>query len=287
MKTTKEVSTLTGVSVRALQYYDEIGLLKPCTVKDSGYRLYNDEDLERLQQILFFKELDFPLKDIKEIMQTPDYNKLEIFQKQKKLLTMKRDRLNNLLTLLDQLEKGDGTMSFQEFDMSPYITELEHFKVKNATTVAKYWGSLEQFDDFIKKIQENETEVAKVAISQFGSIEKYTEAMKYNMEHFDEFMEKVDDFRTNLADYVAESDTLYTKLTADLSKDVSSTEIQDIVSQIIELTTQNTACIDLGSGYWDMVIDSYSEDIVREFNDAKYGKGASEYIASALKYHFS
>lgn len=286
MKTTNEVSKLTGVSVRTLQYYDEIGLLKPCTVKDSGYRLYNDEDLEKLQQILFFKELDLPLKEIKEIMQTPNYNKLEIFQKQKELLTLKRDRLNNLLTLLDQLEKGERTMSFKEFDMSPYIAELELFKSQNVAAVAKYWGSVEQFDDFIKKIQENETEVAKIAIQQFGSIEKYTEAMKHNLEHFDEIMEKVDDYRENQADYIVESDALYAKLTADLSKDVSSTEIQDIVSQITELTTKNTANIDLGCGFWDMVIDSYSQDIVREVTDKKYGNGASDYIASALKYHF-
>ncbi|MBE5877867.1 MAG: MerR family transcriptional regulator [Lachnospiraceae bacterium] len=287
MKSTKEVSKLTGVSVRTLQYYDEIGLLKPCTVKESGYRYYNDADLEKLQQILFFKELDFQLKDIKEIMQMPDYNKTKVFQNQKKLLTLKRDRINRLLTLLEQLEKGEVTMSFKEFDMSNYIAELEHFKSQNTDAIIKYWGSIEHFDEFIQKVQDNESEVAKIAIQQFGSIEKYTEAMKYNMEHFNELMKKVDDLQINQADIIAQSDALYTKLTSDLSKDVASSEIQELVTQIIELTAKNTAGVDMGSGFWDMVIQSYSEDIVKQFNDEKYGKGSSEYIAKALRYHFS
>lgn len=287
MKTTKEVSNLTGVSVRTLQYYDEIDLLKPCTVKESGYRLYDDADLEKLQLILFFKELDFQLKDIKKIIQIPDYNKQEIFKRQKKLLTLKRDRLNRLLTLLEQLEKGELTMSFKEFDMSNYIAELEHFKSQNTDAVIKYWGSTQSFDGFMKKIQDNEAEVAKTAIQQFGSIEKYTEAMKYNMEHFDELMKKADDLKLNQTDIAVQSDELYTRLTSDLSKDVASAEIQELVSQIVELTSQNTVGMDMGSGFWDMVIDSYSADIVKQFNDEKYGKGASEYIAKALRYHFS
>ena len=287
MKSTKEVSKLTGVSVRTLQYYDEIGLLKPCTVKESGYRYYNNDDLEKLQQILFFKELDFQLKDIKEIMQMPDYNRLEIFHKQKHLLTLKRDRLNRLLTLLEQLERGEVTMSFNEFDMSNYIAELEHFKSQNTDAVIKYWGSTKHFDEFIQKVQDNESEVAQIAIQQFGSIKKYTEAMKYNMEHFDEIMKKVDDLQINQADIIAQIDALYTKLTSDLAKDVASSEIQELVTQIIELTAKNTAGVDMGSGFWDMVIQSNSEDIVKQFNDEKYGKGASEYIAQALKYHFS
>lgn len=83
MKTVKQVSELTGISVRTLHYYDEIGLFKPTKVTASGYRLYDDDALEILQQILFFRELDFPLKDIKAIMQNPRYDKNDAFFRQK------------------------------------------------------------------------------------------------------------------------------------------------------------------------------------------------------------
>lgn len=105
MRTVKEVASLTGVSVRTLQYYDEIGVFKPTRVTDAGYRLYDDEALNTLQQVLFFRELDFPLKDIRSIMEKPDYDRLEAFKKQKELLRAKRDRLNRLLELLGKLEK--------------------------------------------------------------------------------------------------------------------------------------------------------------------------------------
>ena len=86
------------------RYYDEIDLLKPAAVTDAGYRMYDEAALERLQQILFFRELDFRLKEIKEIMENPEYDKQEVFRKQKKMIRAKRDRLTRLLKLLDKLE---------------------------------------------------------------------------------------------------------------------------------------------------------------------------------------
>ena len=77
MKTIKQVSDLTGISVRMLHYYDKIGLLKPSNFTDAGYRLYDDEALETLQQILFFKELDIPLKEVKEIMASAHFDKMQ------------------------------------------------------------------------------------------------------------------------------------------------------------------------------------------------------------------
>ena len=97
MKTISQVARLTGISARTLQYYDEIGLLKPSETTAAGYRLYGDEALERLQQILFFKELDFKLKEISEILQTPDFDKTAAYRNQKKLLSLKRDRLDRLI----------------------------------------------------------------------------------------------------------------------------------------------------------------------------------------------
>ena len=87
-----EVAKFTGVTIRTLHYYDEIGLLKPSKITESGYRLYSMEDIEVLQQILFFRELDFPLNEIKEIMNNPNYNKAEALKKQKELLMKKRQK---------------------------------------------------------------------------------------------------------------------------------------------------------------------------------------------------
>ncbi len=97
MRTVKRVSDFTGISARTLHYYDEIGLLKPSKFTDAGYRLYDDEALQTLQQILFFKELDLPLKEIKEIMDNPNFDKSHALESHKRLLILKRNRLKNLI----------------------------------------------------------------------------------------------------------------------------------------------------------------------------------------------
>lgn len=286
MKTISQVAELTGISTRTLQYYDEIGLLKPSELTPSGYRLYSDEVLQKLQQILFFKELDFKLKEINEILQKPEFDKVEAFKKQKKLLCLKRDRIDKLIELLDRLEKGEPCMSFKEFDLSEYIEALEQFKNQKEDDVIKHWGSIENFNQLIQKIKDDESNVAKLAIKQFGSIEKYTEAMKYNLEHFSDLMEQSKELAKNKDEILQKSNDLYVKLTSDLTKDAASREIQDIVHEIVELSNENNLGIDMGDGFWDMVIESYSHDTIREITDKKYGAGASDYIKKTLQYYF-
>ena len=116
MKSISQVAKLTGVSIRTLQYYDEIGLLKPSKLTASGYRMYDGNALQTLQQILFFKELGFSLKEIKEILEKPDFDRVAAFKKQKELFLLKCDRLDRLIQLLERLEKGEQCMSFKEFD---------------------------------------------------------------------------------------------------------------------------------------------------------------------------
>ena len=121
MRTIKQVSDLTGVSVRMLHYYDQIGLLCPTETTAAGYRLYDDAALETLQQILFFKELQVPLKEMKQILDSPHYDKMQTLQRQKKLLCLRRHRLDELIALIDKKMKGGHTMSFKEFDLSEYF----------------------------------------------------------------------------------------------------------------------------------------------------------------------
>ena len=137
MKSISQVAQLTGVSIRTLQYYDEIGLLKPSALTESGYRLYDDDALRTLQQILFFKELGFQLKEIDEILKDPDFDRIAAFRKQKELFLLKRRRMDRLIQLLDCLEKGEQDMSFKEFDMTDYINALENFKTSQTETVIK------------------------------------------------------------------------------------------------------------------------------------------------------
>jgi len=286
LKTISQVAELTGISTRTLQYYDEIGLLKPSELTPSGYRLYSDEVLQKLQQILFFKELDFKLKEINEILQKPEFDKVEAYKKQKKLLCLKRDRIDKLIKLLDRLEKGEPCMSFKEFDLSEYIEALEQFKNQKVDDVIKHWGSIENFNQLIQKIKDDESNVAKLAIKQFGSIEKYTEAMKYNLEHFSDLMEQSKELSKNKEEILQKSNDLYMNLTSDLTKDAASREIQDTVHEIVELSSENNLGIDMGDGFWDMVIESYSHDAVREITDKKFGAGASDYIMKAFQYYF-
>lgn len=152
MKSISQVAKLTGVSIRTLQYYDEIGLLKPSKLTSSGYRMYDDTALQTLQQILFFKELGFQLKEINELMKKSDSDREAIFKKQKELFLLKRNRIDRLIQLLERLEKGEHCMSFKEFDLSDYIKELERFKLNNAEEIIEYWGSTENFNMFIQKI---------------------------------------------------------------------------------------------------------------------------------------
>ena len=142
-----DVAKLTGVTVRTLHYYDEIGLLKPSEVTEAGYRVYNDTDLEALQQILFFRELDFSLEDIRKIMQNPAYEKESALRKQKELLLQKRRRLDSLISLVDKTLKGEQDMSFQQFD----TTEIEEAKKKYAAEAKQRWGTTAAYAEYEKK----------------------------------------------------------------------------------------------------------------------------------------
>ena len=105
MKTVKDVSAITGISIRTLRYYDEIGLLKPTVLTEAGYRLYDSKALEKLQEIMFFRELEIPLMDIKKIMDNPDYDKEQVLLTQKSLLEQKRNRLNGIIELIKDIMK--------------------------------------------------------------------------------------------------------------------------------------------------------------------------------------
>lgn len=283
MRTISQVAELTGISTRALQYYDEIGLLQPSKLTESGYRLYDDEAMQKLQQILFFKELGFKLKEIKEILQKPDFDRIKAFKRQKELLLLKRNRTDRLIQLLSRLEKGEQCMSFKEFDLSDYIAALEDFKSNSTDDVIRHWGSIENFEMFIQKIKDDESQVAKLAIQQFGSIEKYTEAMKYNLEHFSELM---DNRHSQIPEEMG-TDDKFLKLASHKGEDTTSDSVQNIVQEIITYAHENTQQELIGDDrkYCNMIIELYSNDYLKALTDTRYGTGSCDYIVDAFRHY--
>ena len=144
MMTVNEVSKLTGISVRTLHYYDEIGLLHPASVLDTGYRLYDDENLKRLQQIILFRELEFPLKEIKKIIDNPDFDTARALENQIELLSLRREHLDNLIQHAKEMQKKEESkMDFKAFDKS----KLEEYSKR----AKEQWGDTAAYKEYEEK----------------------------------------------------------------------------------------------------------------------------------------
>ena len=170
MMTVNEVSKLTGVSIRTLQYYDKIGLLHPAEYTEAGYRLYDDAALETLQQILLFRELEFPLKDIKKIVGSPDFDRSKALAQQIELLTLKKEHLENLIDLAKGLKlRGVRHLKFDAFDTR---------KIDEYTAQAKAaWGTTPAYKEFEQKskgrTREDDQNIAQGLMdifAEFGAI---------------------------------------------------------------------------------------------------------------------
>ena len=155
-----EAAKLSGVSVRTLHYYDEIGLLKPKEISRSGYRYYDRDSLETLQLILFYKELEFSLKDILKIITHPNYDKKQALKNQRELLVIKKNRINELIKLVDDTLKGEKNMSFKQFDSN----EVENIKKKYAKEAEELYGHTKEYKESMKK-SENYTDEDKERIN--------------------------------------------------------------------------------------------------------------------------
>ena len=138
----KEFAKFTGVSVRTLHYYDEIGLLRPAEVdKVTGYRFYDEQSLLRMQEILFYRELDFSLKNIGEMLSSPNYDKTKALKEQKRLLELKKERLERLIVAIEDAEKGENVM--KAFDNS----EFETYKAEAQAR----WGKTDAYKEHTEK----------------------------------------------------------------------------------------------------------------------------------------
>ena len=138
----KEFAGMSGVSVRTLHYYDQIGLLRPASVDEqTGYRFYDESSLLRMQEILFYRELDFPLKSIAEILTSPHYNKEEALEEQRTLLLLKKERLERLIDAIDGALKGENVMkAFDNSKMDQYLSKAK-----------ERWGKTDAWQEYEEK----------------------------------------------------------------------------------------------------------------------------------------
>lgn len=174
MRTVKEVSKITGVSVRTLHHYDAIGLLKPTKVTEAGYRLYDDTAISRLQNILLFRELQFPLKEIKVILDSPNFDPYEAIAQQIGLLELQYKHIGELIAFARGIQtKGVTTMNFDVFDKN----EIEKHKAE----VKAKWGDTKAFQEYKQKdIAQNEGSYSKIAnelmtmFSELGELKHLT-----------------------------------------------------------------------------------------------------------------
>ena len=142
----KEFAKLCGVSVRTLHYYDEIGLLKPAFVDEqNSYRFYDEKSLESIQEILFYRELDFPLKSISEILSSPDYDKQKALKEQRKLLVLKKQRLERIIDALEDAQKGKITMN--AFDNNEFETSRKQYEAE----AKERWGKTDAYKEHEQK----------------------------------------------------------------------------------------------------------------------------------------
>ncbi len=156
--TVKEVSCLTGISVRTLQHYDNIGLLRPASRTEAGYRIYDDRALRRLQDILLLRELEFSLKDIKEILDSPRYDRRQAIKDQIALLEYKRQRLDAILSLARGIQNMEDTdMDFKPFDKSEQEALSKEAKEK--------WGGTHAYREYEEKA-EGRSQQAQDAMGQ-------------------------------------------------------------------------------------------------------------------------
>ena len=170
MKTVQEVSRLAGISIRTLHHYDAIGLLSTTTTTEAGYRLYDEDALERLQCILIFRELEFPLKDIKEILDSPNFERNKALEQQIKLLTMKKEHLENLI----DLARGIQAIGVKK------LMDFEAFDTKKIDEYAKQakesYGSTPAYKEFEEKskgrTKEQETAISVGMMNLFADMGK-------------------------------------------------------------------------------------------------------------------
>lgn len=276
MMTVKEIAEITNISARTLHYYDEIGLLKPTAKSEAGYRLYDDKALETLQQILFFREFDIPLKEIKSIIASPTFDRNKILQMQRKMLAANKERIERLIASIDDTLEGENKMDFSVFSKKEmeemFHVMFEHMPENIKELSIKEFGSAEEWKQHYLDIvssKEMQERYAKV-VEWYGSKEAFLS------------------FTNNpISEEVAESfnkriDLILRKLLERKELPMDSFEFKEIIAEygfVMKMLYQ----IKDEKQLMLSVAESYRNELVRNKTDETYGAGASDFFAMAIE----
>ena len=277
MKTVKEISNLTGISVRTLHYYDEIGLLKPTEKSEAGYRLYDDKALETLQQILFFREFDIPLKEIRSIMDSPALDRNQILQMQKNMLVTKKERLERLIASIDDILKGENKMDFEVFSKNEleemYQGMTDHMTEDYKARIIEKFGSMEAYrEQFLQSASSEQAQKNfQKVVEWYGSKNEAMDAMKHP------FNQKI------FSAYQNRMEAVMKKLAAKKGCDVNSFEVKEIVGEYDFVSRQLFQIKDMSKMMLDMADSYLTNPDIQNAQDRVFGEGASEFIGRALK----
>ena len=277
MKTVKEVSELTGISVRTLHYYDEIGLFKPTEVTEAGYRLYDDKAIEKLGQILVFRELDFPLADIKLIMDNPDLDRNSVLAKQREMLCLKKQRLERIIANIDNMLKGDHSVDFTVFDETElkdlFTDMLQNMNESQKQIFIDYYGSMDAWEKHLiesasdEKTQRNYSKM----VEWYGGKEAFRESLKNppKSEVYTAYQKRIVDIQKRLS-----------KLRG---TDAGSFEVRQligeydfVIKQLYQLNDAQTVMMEVAKCYQN------NEDMIKDI-DSVMGDGSAKYIGEAIE----
>lgn len=279
MRTVREVSELTGISVRTLHYYDEIGLFSPTEKSEAGYRLYDDKAMEVLQQILFFREFDIPLKEIKTIMQNPAFDRNQILEVQRRMLVAKKEHIERLIRSIDDIVKGDNRMDFEVFSKAEveeiFQSMLQHMNEEQKKILVEKYGGVEKFHEhFMESVSKEETQKSWARMVEwYGGKDRALEVAKNPVG------EEV------LRAFNLSQQAIMQKLFERKNKGyyVNSFEIKEVIGelgfvhkQLFRIEHERDFMLQLADIYED------KEEIQKEY-DKQYGEGAAQFFAEAVK----
>ena len=277
MKTVKDVSEITGISIRTLRYYDEIGLLKPTKLTEAGYRLYDNKAVEKLQEIMFFRELEIPLIDIKKIMDNPNYDKEQALLTQKSLLEQKRNRLNGIIELITDVMKGVNTMSFGAFSNEEVQKMVNHtlecMSKESLDKLVEEYGSIEKCKEHLASGFANEQAIVDL-LKWYGSKEKAMEAVMQSTGNAEEIVQGQD-----------KNAKIY-----ELFMEAKKVGNMDMAHSAVEMLAENYKTMFMLDNARNILIDLAkvysSNEKLAEITDKQYGVGCAEYVANAIKVYY-
>lgn len=244
----KEVADMVGISIRTLHHYDNISLVRPEAITESGYRLYSDKDLERLQQVLFFKELDFNLHEIKEILNNPNFDRKHALLAQKDLLYKKMYRLKAIVSTLDKtLASIEGGIEMSKNDM---------FKA---------------FD--IADIEKSQKEYAEEARNKYGNSEAYKESEKKASRYT----------KDDWARIITRGNEIYAKIASLMEQGATDPAVQEAIGEWRQHITDNfyNCTLDIFKGLGDLYVDD--ERFTKSIN--RVHPGLAQFLKEAIHYY--